>query len=131
MGETIEKRNAETILAYYQALYNADIPGMGAFLAEDLDYQVFTPGAYAGVYDREAFMDVLPEFFGKQAGPMKFDIKAITAQDDRVCIYAWGGMPLKDGGFYGNVYQYMFRLRDGKIYSVTEVCAPLPAGTTV
>ena len=131
MSFSIEQRNIDSVMAYYECLQRSDGTGMAAFLADDLEYQVHSSSSYAGGYNRQTFLDVLPGFFGRQASPLKFEFKAVTAQDDRVCIYAWGGMPLKDGGYYGNVYHYLFRMRDDKITSITEVCAPLPPGVTI
>jgi uncharacterized protein len=131
MSLSVERRNTNTVMAYYECLQRSDSSGMAGFLADDLEYQVHSSSSYAGGYDRQGFLDVLPGFFESQVSPLKFDIKAITAQDDRVCVYAWGGMPLKAGGYYGNIYHYLFRLRDDKITAITEVCAPLPAGVTI
>jgi len=127
MDENIEAANTSLVMAYYDRLQNSDAEGMAAFLADDLDYWVYSPSPYSGHYSREKFLEILPGFFEMQASPLTFDFKAITSQNDRVCVYAWGGMPLKDGGYYGNIYHYLFRVLDGKIAEVVEVCAPIPA----
>jgi ketosteroid isomerase-like protein len=122
----LTRRNVEIVMAYYRRLQASDAVGMAGFLADDLAYWVHSASPYAGYYDRAAFLGVLPGFFEKQAAPLTFDFKAVTAQEDRVCVYAWGKMPLKDGGCYDNIYHYLFRLRGEKIVEVTEVCAPQP-----
>jgi uncharacterized protein len=130
MSDTVARQNVETVMTYYQKLQLSDGDGMAAFLADDLSYWVYSSSPYAGHYDRTTFLAVLPGFFAKQAKPIKFTFKAVTAQDDRVCVFAFGEMPLKDGGNYDNVFHFLFRLRDGKIVEITEVYAPQPSAST-
>lgn len=53
-------------------------------------------------------------------GTLRFDIDAITAQDDRVVIKARSRALLKSGEPYANTYVLVLRLRDGRIVSVHE-----------
>jgi ketosteroid isomerase-like protein len=52
------------------------------------------------------------------AGPGRFEIHSVTADDDRVAIEANGFQALRDGTSYDNVYLWLFRFQDGKISSV-------------
>jgi uncharacterized protein len=127
MRGTLEDTNIATVMSYYGRLQASDGEGMADFLAPDLSYWVYSASPYAGHYDRTAFLDVLPGFFEKQAAPISFTFEAVTAQDDRVCVFARGTMPLKSGGRYDNVYHFLFRLRDHKIIEIKEVYAAVKA----
>jgi uncharacterized protein len=120
---TLEEQNSATVMAYFDRLQQSDGEGMAAYLAPELSYWVCPGSKYSGTYDRNAFLGVLPGFFEKQAAPLRFQFEEITAQQDRVCVLAWGKMPLKSGERYDNVYHYMFRLRGGKIVQVKEFFA--------
>jgi len=52
------------------------------------------------------------------ARPGRFEIEAVTAQDDRVAVEAKGYQPLGDGGSYDNTYLWLFGFRQDKIASV-------------
>ena len=128
MNDNIQKRNIATVMSYYDCVQHSDSGGMAEFLAPELNYRVYSNSPYAGRYNRQQFIDVLPGFFGRQAGPLRFDIQEITAEEDRVCVFTRGTMPLRDGGKQDNMYHYLFRLRDSKIVEVKEVYAPYSDG---
>jgi ketosteroid isomerase-like protein len=53
-------------------------------------------------------------------GTLKFEIDAITAEDDRVVIEARSTAKLRNGEDYANTYVFVLRLKGGRIASVRE-----------
>jgi ketosteroid isomerase-like protein len=52
------------------------------------------------------------------AGPGRFEVQRVIAEDDTVAIEAKGFQPLKDGRSYDNTYVWVVSLRGDKICSV-------------
>jgi ketosteroid isomerase-like protein len=52
--------------------------------------------------------------------PIRWQLGAITAQDDRVAVVAGSHVPLTAGGFYENLYHFLFRIEDGLIHDAYE-----------
>lgn len=52
--------------------------------------------------------------------PFNFRYGDITAEDDRVIVEAWGGMKMKTGKVYANVYVFKMQIRDGKVIAARE-----------
>ncbi|ATE64590.1 nuclear transport factor 2 family protein [Rhizorhabdus dicambivorans] len=49
------------------------------------------------------------------AGPIVWSLGAVTAQDGRVSVVAGSKVPLTKGGYYENLYHFLFRVEDGLI----------------
>ncbi|MGE4322635.1 MAG: nuclear transport factor 2 family protein [Sphingobium sp.] len=64
------------------------------------------------------------------AGPIRFEIDSVTAEDDRVAIEARSQGDLKNGRRYANKYHFLIRVRDGRIAEVREHCDTLHAVET-
>ncbi|MDB5681422.1 MAG: hypothetical protein JWO16_1227 [Sphingomonas bacterium] len=52
--------------------------------------------------------------------PIRWQLGPITAQDDRVAVVAGSHVPLTAGGFYENLYHFLFRIEDGLIHDAFE-----------
>lgn len=52
--------------------------------------------------------------------PIRFTIKSLTAEDDRVAAEVESQATLINGEEYRNTYVFIFRVRDGRIASVAE-----------
>jgi len=52
--------------------------------------------------------------------PIRFTIKSLTAEDDRVAAEVESQATLINGEEYRNTYAFFFRIRDGRIASVAE-----------
>jgi uncharacterized protein len=53
-------------------------------------------------------------------GPIAWSLGDMTEQADRVAAMAGSCVPLVAGGFYENLYHFLFRLKDGLIHEVYE-----------
>ena len=87
-----------------------------SLLADDVWWWV--PGA--GRIERDTFLKIADSFRGLIAGPVEFEVSAITAEEDRVAVQASARSAMMDGRTYANDYHFLFYLRDGKICQVRE-----------
>jgi ketosteroid isomerase-like protein len=115
MSSTIEQQNAATIRSYLKKLEALDIDGFVPYYAADLDYRVYSNSKYVGRFDLAVLKAALPGWAESAAG-LRLQIWYITAQDDRVCVFARGTSKT-----YDYVYHYLYRMRNGQIYAVDEV----------
>ncbi len=53
--------------------------------------------------------------------PITWSLGTITAQDDRVALFAGSYVPLVAGGTYENLYHFLFRVKNGLIYEGHEI----------
>lgn len=83
------------------------------------DFHVWIVGSEQ-MADRESYVRgiaLLPRVF---PGKLHFEIKSLTAEQDRV-IAEFSGEGMTAGGeVYRNDYLYLFRLRDGKVCFLAE-----------
>ena len=54
------------------------------------------------------------------AAPITWKLGAITEQDDRVAVVAESFAPLVKGGTYQNMYHFLFRIQNGRIFAGYE-----------
>jgi ketosteroid isomerase-like protein len=115
MSKAIEQQNTETIKSYLKKLEALDVDGFVPYYAPDLDYRVYSNSKYVGRFDLAVLKAALPGWAESAAG-LRLQIWYITAQEDRVCVFARGTSKT-----YDNVYHYLYRVRNGQIYAVDEV----------
>jgi uncharacterized protein len=78
---------------------------------------------YGGRYDKPGWRNLL-EGFLSPFDEFRFDVHTLTAEEDRVVVEATTAGVGPGGAEYNNNYLLMFKLRDGKIYEVTESLDP-------
>lgn len=118
---TLEEQNIAIIQDYFAKVVELDSLGFMEYFAPDLDYRVFTSAEYCGRFDLEGLKAIQDTFLPTAQG-LKVQIYAITAQEDRVSVFSRG-----TSNSYDNIYNYLFRLRDGKIYAIDEIYVPVSA----
>jgi uncharacterized protein len=69
---------------------------------------------------KEVIVPILNVFSQVAPGGIKFHIKAVTAEEDRVCVAAEGESTLYDGTPYNNQYHILFRIKDDKVVEYVE-----------
>ena len=83
------------------------------------DFHVWIVGSDQ-MADRKSYIDgiaLLPRVFPDR---LRFAIKSLTAEDDRVIAEFSGEGTTRGGEVYRNDYLYLFRLRDGKVCFLAE-----------
>jgi uncharacterized protein len=105
---------------YFRALGSGDVDLFKSTISDDYFAQVSGYCKLSGRHDRDqvlAFVASVPEV--TKSG-INFEIKSITAEEDRVACETQGRSVMANGAEYNNDYLHLFRFRDGKIYQVTE-----------
>lgn len=69
----------------------------------------------SGTYTRDQIADAARGVLGVFPEGLKFTIKSITAEDDRVAIEAESYGRHKSGRIYSNQYHFLMRIRGGKV----------------
>jgi ketosteroid isomerase-like protein len=80
-------------------------------LTDDITWWV--PGY--GTLEKSVFLGMAAGFAQQVAGPVKMEVRGVTAEGDRVAVEAESFAQLKNGKTYNNTYHFLFLFRDGKI----------------
>ena len=83
------------------------------------DFHVWIVGSEE-MAGRQSYIDgiaLLPKVFPAK---LRFEIKSLTAEDDRVIAEFSGEGATRGGEVYRNDYLYLFRIRDGKVCFLAE-----------
>lgn len=93
--------------------------------AGELPEELLAPDMTASIttrsgLDRETYRGMVRLMSKMTAGSLKFEIDAITAEDDRVLVEAHSTATLINDEDYANTYVFSLRIREGQIASVAE-----------
>lgn len=104
---------------FLAALAAGQIPD--ELVTEDLGAWTLTSGDMEGAKFRGA-AGLLAGVF---QGSLRYDIDALTAEDDRVVAEARSSGTLPDGAAFANHHVFTFRVRDGRVAWVGEYMNPI------
>lgn len=114
------ERNKEIARAFFGALTRSDVPAILGFYTDDVKVHTMGNTIISGVFNKDhvaaaahRVLDVFPK-------GIKFTIKELTAEGDRVAIEAESHGEHVSGKTYANQYHFLMRLRDGKITEFKE-----------
>ncbi|MDB6061969.1 MAG: hypothetical protein JWM78_2072 [Verrucomicrobiaceae bacterium] len=115
-------QNKQVIEQYFAAIDRGDEQGIRSFLTNDFKFECMAlkPERFHFIWDAEAFAAaprLMSRFMHK---PIKIWIESMTADEDRVAVEAKSHGELKNGKLYENAYHFLFKLRDGKLFSARE-----------
>jgi hypothetical protein len=107
--------NKQLARQFMDAIARADAEAIQAAFAPD--GVCWTAGSMpiSGTYTRDQVADAARGVLGVFPEGLKFTIKAMTAEGDRVAIEAESYGRHKSGRIYSNQYHFLMRVRDGKI----------------
>jgi uncharacterized protein len=117
---TLEQRNKELAKAFFEALNQADAAALLAAYAEDGHLVTMGNTLISGRYDKQqiaAYASGILQAFPKG---IRFTIKGITAEGERVAVEADSEGMHVSGKLYTNQYHFLFRFRDGKVVEFKE-----------
>lgn len=100
--------------AYLSAVTAGDLPD--SLLTDDMTAWLTGQGPVS----KEQYQAAVRLLARMCSAPIRFTVKALTAQDDRVLIEADSRATLIDGQEYANSYVFSLRVRDGKIAWIAE-----------
>jgi len=107
--------NKQLAREFMDAIARADVQAIQAAFAPD--GVCWTAGSMpiSGTFNRDQVAEAARGVLGVFPEGLKFTIKSITAEGDRVAIEAESHGRHKSGRIYANQYHFLMRVRDGKI----------------
>ena len=111
--------NKKIARAYFDALVAGGLPD--ELLTEDMTAWT-TMGGTTDKASYQAMAKMLRALCPEQ---LTFNLKAITAEDNRVVVEADSNAVLVNGEPYSNTYVYVFQIRDGRIAHLAEHFNPV------
>jgi uncharacterized protein len=109
-----KEANCELARAYFTAVSNGDLPD--SLLTSDMTAWLTT----GGTIDKSAYQHLVKLLAAMCDGPLRFTIRSLTAEEDRVVAEAESRGKLVDGSEYSNTYVFVFRIRDGRFAAIAE-----------
>ena len=111
-------QGARTVVDWFAALTEGRLDDAMALMAPDGPYFLLRQRL---TITNAKFGEIIAGMIGPTfTGPIAWSLGDITEQADRVATMAGSYVPLVAGGFYENLYHFLFRLKDGLIYEVYE-----------
>lgn len=99
---------------YFAAVSNGELPD--DLVTPDMTGWITT----GGTMDKASYQHLIRLLAAMCARPLRFTIKSLTAEEDRVVAEAESEGTLVNGEEYRNTYVFVFRIRDGRIAAVAE-----------
>lgn len=99
---------------FFTAIASGDVPD--DLLTQDMSLWTVN----GGTSDKARFQGAMKMLASIFCGTLRYEIDALTAEEDRVAaeVQSYGTLP--DGEPFHNTHLFMFRIRDGRIASVAE-----------
>jgi ketosteroid isomerase-like protein len=109
-----KQANYRLVRDYFIAVSNGELPD--SLLTPDMTGWITNGGSM----DRARYQHLIKLLAAMCDRPLRFTIKTLTADEDRVVAEAESEGTLVNGEEYSNTYVFVFRVRDGRIASVAE-----------
>jgi uncharacterized protein len=90
------------------------------FVADDGSWWVLGRPPLGGTYNKSGITHLLLKALESIEGGWTIDVKAVTAEEDRVAVECENEAKLVNGTTYRGHYHMLFTVRDGKIQQVKE-----------
>lgn len=110
----------EVVKTYFKSMGAGDVELFKSTITEDYRAVIAGYSKISGTMDRDevlAFVGGVPSL--TKSG-ISFEIRCLTAEEDRVACESAGRSVMANGVEYNNQYIHLFRFRDAKIRQVTE-----------
>jgi len=117
---TEAERNKQIAHAFFGALSRSDVPSILSFYADDVKVHTMGNTIISGVFDKAHVAAAAHRVLDAFPNGIKFKLKTLTAESDRVAIEAESYGMHVSGKPYANQYHFLMRLRDGKIIEFKE-----------
>jgi ketosteroid isomerase-like protein len=115
-------QNKAIVEKYFELMNEADPEKMLAYLTDDFLFESMLqkPEAFNFKWDKEHFATASGMMSQQMKKPLKIWIVSMMGEDDKVAVEAQSYGEMNSGKLYENVYHFLFKLRDGKIYNCRE-----------
>ena len=112
--------NKAVILKFFHIAETDGVAKALDLVAEDAVWWVQGRPPLGGTYTKAEITKVLLKALESIDGGWKFDIKAVTAEEDRVSVESENEARFINGTTYHGHYHFLFRLKNGQIKEVKE-----------
>lgn len=112
--------NKQLVSRFLEAMSSGDTQTILDAYAEDGYVHTMGNTLISGKYDKQQIKGFADGIYDAFPAGIKFSVKSMTAEEDRVSVEAESVGEHASGQTYNNFYHFMFRLRGGKVASLTE-----------
>lgn len=112
--------NKRFVADFLRDVGRGDAESLRAAYAEDGQLETMGRTLISGRFTRDEVVMAAQRIFDIFPDGVRFEILAMTAEEDRVAVEAKSHAVHVSGRPYSNHYHFLFRLRDGKIVKMQE-----------
>ena len=116
----VEEENKELARAFLDALSRVDSVALDELYAGDVSVWVAGTLPFSGSKTRAEALEAMPLVLDLFPDGLSFEIRAMTAEGERVAIEATGEGKTSSGDLYQQEYHFLLRARDGKVIEWKE-----------
>jgi ketosteroid isomerase-like protein len=117
---SIEQRNRQAAQAFFDILNRGDVPALIEAYADDGRCVTMGNTLISGTYSRDQIAAAAGGIYQVFPQGIRFTIKAMTAEGERVAVEAESEGAHVSGQLYTNQYHFLMRFRDGKVVEFKE-----------
>lgn len=117
---TPEQQNKQHTQAFFDAMSRGDTKALVEAYAEDGRLVTTGRTLISGTYDKAQIAAAAGGIFEAFPQGIRFTIKTMTAENDRVAVEAESEGMHASGKLYTNQYHFLCRFRDGKLVEFKE-----------
>jgi len=115
-----EQRNKQLTQAFFDILNRGDVPALLDAYAEDGHCVTMGNTLISGTYSKAQIADAAGGIYQVFPQGIRFTIKAMTAEGERVAVEAESEGRHVSGQLYTNQYHFLLRFREGKLVEFKE-----------
>jgi ketosteroid isomerase-like protein len=116
----VEEQNKNAVTIFFDALNRGDIPALLDTYADDGYCLTMGRTLISGKFSKEQVRAAAGAIFEVFPKGIRFAVKAMTAEGERVAVEAESEGMHVSGKLYSNDYHFLFRFRDTKIIEYKE-----------
>jgi len=115
-----EQRNKQLTQVFFDILNRGDVPALLDAYAEDGRCVTMGNTLISGTYSKAQIADAAGSIYQVFPQGIRFTIKAMTAEGERVAVEAESEGRHVSGQLYTNQYHFLLRFREGKLVEFKE-----------
>ena len=117
---TLEQQNKQHAQAFFDAMNRGDAKALVDAYTDDGQLVTMGNTLISGTYSKAQIAAAAGSIFQVFPQGIRFTIKAMTAEGDRVAVEAESEGLHASGKLYSNQYHFLCRFRDGKLVEFKE-----------
>jgi ketosteroid isomerase-like protein len=118
--DTLEHKNKKRVEAFFKAMSNSDSAAIVAAYADDGYVQTMGHTLISGKFTKAQISAAAGAIFETFPQGIRFTIKAMTAEGERVAVEAESDGMHISGKRYQNEYHFLFVFRNGELVTLKE-----------